>query len=162
MPEHTTHDWFDKDPHSSCTLGTRWELTNTGNSPLSIKDINYSLFAIADDNNGPQPAAFKDMSIGQLIDKGELIASNELLPSEDFATSGGKISRDISVVYQPASDNPEHWFETHRLVFVITSVVDKYGKSWCPFCDDTKFKAENVSKPQYVCSKNSPKSLETK
>ncbi len=162
MSEHLENDWFYKDSHSSCKIGAHWELANTGSAPIAIKDINYSLYAIADDNNGPQRAEAKDMSVGRLIRKGQLIARNDLLPSEDFATSGGKIGRDIVVVYQPDSDNPEQWFNTHRVAFVITSVVDKYGKLWCPFCDDTEFETRDIQRLQYVCSERSSKLSTTK
>ena len=154
LSEHEAN-FFD-DTNNSCSIGTHWTLTNTGSAPISVKDIAYSLYAVADDNAGPERDASIDVSVGRLISKGQLIARSGLFPSDDFATSGGMISRDIRAVYQPASLPAEHWFDTHRLVFVVTSVVDKYGKSaWCPFCENTQFETENVSRLQYVCSKNS-------
>jgi len=147
---------FIDDTNNSCSIGTHWTLTNTGSAPISVKDIAYSLYAVADDNAGPERDTSIDVSVGRLISKGQLIARSGLFPSDGFATSGGTISRDIRAVYQPASLPAEHWFDTHRLVFVVTSVVDKYGKSaWCPFCESTQFETENVSRLQYVCSKNS-------
>ncbi len=162
MPERSVSDWFDQSSRSSCKIQTRWELSNTGNTPIEIKDIGYSLYAIADNEIAPQRAEAKDLSAGRLIKKGQLIARKDLLPSEDFATSGGKISRDITVLFQPDSDNPEQWFNTHKVAFVITSVVGKYGKLWCPFCDDTEFKTSDTQRLQYVCSDKGAKPSTTK
>lgn len=160
--QHIVSSWFDENSRSSCKIQSHWELSNTGNTPITIKDIGYSLYAIADNNTAPQRAEAKDMSVGRLIKTGQLIARKDLLPSEDFAISGGKISRDITVLFQPDSDNPEQWFNTHKVAFVITSVVDKYGKLWCPFCDDTEFKTSDIQSLQYVCSEESPTFSTTK
>jgi hypothetical protein len=140
--------WFSRDKKDACMIYGLWSLRNSGTTPIIVEGVQAELLSVEDDSVPPINGQLKDFSMGSLKERANRIGVVRLRQEPDDVNAQGRISRDISVAFNPSTADLK-WFDHNRIMIrVIASIRNRKGKD--------SVTTDDWSSLFYACSDSSP------